>query len=540
MPVTRARRVVPLEPRFVAAVLVAALFAAACGSTVPAAQQAAAPDGQPTSEGAVDGQGLALDAPQGDAAQQAPAGGGDGDTADGMSTGGSATGEDTAGATTGGAPHNGATAGPPDGGEPGRKQSRATTPTHGARTGKGITPDKIFVGLVKVENAGEANDAIGAGAVSQGDPNRQTRAMVNEINRTGGLAGRKLVPVWYELDENTAQTKAQIEQQMCATWTQDSEVFAAFPRDQTTDLLKACMEKAGSVLIGESLSISDARTFAQFPHYFEIGGMRLDRIARIYPRGLAADDYFGEGAVVGVVTYDTPAFNRATDTVLVPELTKLGHKPKEVARVAYAQTTSELGGSSAGISNALLQFREAGVTHVLFLEDAAVLAFLWMRQAESQAYRPRYGLMSQSGPQALTALVPAEQLDRAVAIGWIPFIDVGDTPRTQVPPGFPSCLKIMRAAGEQYSTDNPNAKRGSGVTCDALRLLQAGMKAAGRDLTPDGFVRGVRSIGDDFQSAHTYDVDLRRRRDGASVVRPSAFSSGCTCFRYTGPARSVG
>jgi hypothetical protein len=324
---------------------------------------------------------------------------------------------------------------------------------------------------------------------------------------------------------------------MCETWTRDNEVFAAYTT-LASDLLKTCMARAGAVLIGPSLSTADSRTYQQFPHYFEIAAMRLDRIARVYPRALAEDGYFGNDAVVGVVTYDTPAYARATDTVLVPELQRLGIDKVEVARIPFAMTPAELGGSTAPLSNAVLRFRQEGVTHVMFLEAGAVLAFLWFPQAESQRYRPRYGLNSQSGP--VTHSAEAAQLRNALAIGWIPFIDVGDTRRTQLPPGFASCLKIMRAAGAQYSADNPNAKRASGSNCDAFRLLQAGMAAAGRNLTADGFARGIASIGGRFKSAHSYAVDLRSRRDGASVVRPFAYRSNCECWRYSGPARPAG
>jgi hypothetical protein len=516
--------------RLAVALLVAAMVTAACGSTVPAAQQiaeeAVAPGGVPATADSLADDGLGL--PSGAANP--------GSSGTDVATGGGApvAGTPAAGGTAGGTAAGG-TAPAPAGGSTASGTSGA--PPSGERMGTGVTDTKVFVGLVKVRNAGSANESIGANASFAGDPNLQQKAMINQVNRTGGLAGRKLVPVWYELDENTTQTQAQIEEQMCATWTQDNEVFAAFST-LASDQLKACMERAGSVLFGNSLSVSDATTFQQFPHYYEIGGMRLDRIASMYPRSLAADGYFDKDAVVGVVSYDTPPYRRATDTVLLPELERLGVETIEPAYVEWAATPAELGGSSAGISNAVLRFRQEGVTHVMFLEAGAILTFLWFPQAESQGYRPRYGLNSQSAP--VTHSAENEQLENALAIGWLPFVDVGDTPQTQLPPGFPSCLKLMRAAGATYDSAQPNAKRVSGATCDAFRLLQAGLAAAGQDLTADGFVRGVASIGGQFASAHTYDVDLRTQRDGATVVRPYAYRSGCSCWRYSGPARPAG
>lgn len=117
-----------------------------------------------------------------------------------------------------------ATGGPARGGAPGA----ATAPGRPLAHGPGVTARTIAVGFPYAPNADQAQAALGNTAVTQGDPKRVVEALVAEINRTGGVAGRKLVAVFHELDAQSSETAAQREQGLCSTYTEDHKVLAVF------------------------------------------------------------------------------------------------------------------------------------------------------------------------------------------------------------------------------------------------------------------------------------------------------------------------
>jgi hypothetical protein len=168
--------------------------------------------------------------------------------------------------------------------------------------------------------------------------------------------------------------------------------------------------------------------------------------------------------------------------------------------------------------------RQAGVDRVLFLGSGLSLPFVFPTVAESQGYRPRYGITSDDGPDFMATNAPAEQMTDAMAVGWEPQYDVADSDAVlRDDPLWQSCASVMRKAGF-----TPR----DGRRCTAVYFLERALHGA-RDLTARSLRAGADRIGSGPYSTQTYDTYFQPRRyDGVSAVRVLRFAASCTCFRY--------
>lgn len=404
----------------------------------------------------------------------------------------------------------------------------------------GITDDEIHIGFAYAENANAGNEAVGFDEVTRGDARRYHDLWVERINASGGIAGRQLVPVYHVLNGASNESLAAQEEQICATWTQDNEVFTATIA-AASDVLRQCLANADVGLIsGQGLGVSDDQTFRDFPDGIEPNNLSLDPMARVTVDGLAAQGYFDapdplEPTRLGIITYDYPTFRRVTQGQLLPSLAAHGVEHEDPVYVRFPERQSDIGEVSAQLANTVLRFRSAGVTHVMIFEYNAALTALFLNSAESQAYRPRYGLNSQNGGQLMAELVPAAQLRGAVSVGWIPLFDAVDAEQNAA---ARSCEKIYDDAGITF--DSANAKAVGMNFCDTYRLLKAGIEAAPGPLSRQTLTAGLERLGDSFESAIVQSVRLGPDRHyGVSSYRFSTFHDDCACFRYTGAAHPI-
>ncbi|MFP5326923.1 MAG: ABC transporter substrate-binding protein, partial [Acidimicrobiia bacterium] len=337
-------------------------------------------------------------------------------------------------------------------------EAQATVAAAGGRS-VGVTDTQILLGVSYATNGSEANEASGAGAATSTDTRRATELVIKDLNDRGGIHGRKVVPVWHALDALAAKTYEQHGQEMCATWTEDNKVFAALGAPYES--LRQCMENAGAPMTYTSLSGSSELTFKEYPLYFEPGNLNLNRIGRHTVESLVRRKFFPANARIGLLTFDDPYFRHAMTQSMHPALARHGLKPTDTVYVPSPESTSDLGGISAGISSAVLRFRANQVSHVLILDQAAVATFLFMQEAESQGFRPRYGLNTQNGNTALSDLLASsgsqDQLINSLSIGWAPSLDLSeaDDPNDKASPLRRRCLKILEDGGlNSFSSRN--------------------------------------------------------------------------------------
>ncbi len=500
------------------AVFVALMLCAACGSTVQ--QRGSGANGRDEAVETAGGE-LGLDG-------SSDAAGGDSTTA----------GSGTSGGSSGTIRRTSGTAGPGGGG------GSAST-----AVGPGVTADKIHLGLAYAVNSSAANSALGAAGITQGDTKRTNQIVIDDINAHGGIAGRQVVPVWHELDGASTATYDTLEQQTCDTWTQDNKVFAAFSGGGQTML--QCLHNRGVIGIQDDLTSADAALFRKYPYYVEIGTLNLDRAAAAEVAALKAQGWFGgwnhatgtagsTKAKVGIVTYDGPSWDHAVDQSLVPALREAGYAPaaEDIIRVQPPGQTSDTGPIGAAVSSAVLKLRTDQVSHVIVFDERGLLTLFFMQNSDSQGYRPRYGLTSQNGPQALMdgASLPARQLIGSKGIGWVPSLDLRPADNTRNGPFTNDqrrkCLALLESKGVTFA--DPNAETIAMTICTQWWFFREVVKASGNLLSRVGFMDGVAKLGTSFVSAGSFaNRFTATQHDGVAAVRHYEFNSGCTCMRYT-------
>ncbi|MGH2793505.1 MAG: ABC transporter substrate-binding protein, partial [Actinomycetota bacterium] len=410
----------------------------------------------------------------------------------------------------------------------------------GGTLGPGITKDTIYVGAVYLTNAAAANSALaGAAGTDPGDFRRVYDTVIAQINKEGGIAGRKIVPIYAEFDVTSSRTIDQQAQSACAKWTQDNKVFAIVAGVQG-GVVQECTEKARAVNIVGGAGSSLPDDFRRYPHYVEVSGMNLVRMGSVAVSGLKAQNYFDPGAKLGIVTWDDRSYKTALEDGFIPALEKAGAKlATQPAYIHVPQSFNDLGGMNSGVNSAVLRFASSGITHVMIIDGSAgvcagaCLGYQFLNQAESQRYRPRYGFNEYNyADSSVGELYPASQLVRSVAVVWSDdqaSDDVGWRPN----PAREACYKLMRDNGVPMENDNQTAS--VRAACEQLWFLRAVVAKMGNAvLNNDNFMAAVNTMGTSFQPLNTYLSRLSAsQHDGASAVRNQAFFESCTCYQYT-------
>jgi hypothetical protein len=503
--------------RLLSVLVVSLLIVTACGSTVPLEEREAAEAA--AQQGLSDG-GLSV------------AGGGD--TGGAVATGGSSgTGSTVSGSgttSTGGATVAGTTV------------SSGSSIAAG-ENGPGVSASTIKIGLTYTADYEQANQAVGAEAATGIDMRRANNAMWDYINQQrDGIGGRKAELVYHPYRVLSSSTSDQQDQEACAHWTQDDPVFISDGALKTENGV-ACLEKAGTTMVASNgLRFKSGSFFERYPHYLEFDGIDNDDISTMYVDSMAKLKYFGDGLKLGLVTWDDPEFARPMQQSLIPRLKKYGITPVDVAYIKSPDNNQEIGEAVAQTGNAAVRFKSENITHVMFLDSAANLAFFFMPAAERQQYRPRYGLTSASGNTALADLLRTggndqearNQLHDAVSVGWNPTLDArpDDIPAWGNPASKSRCYAIMRKAGVEM--DSANARGIAEGVCDTAFTMEAILEAAGKTLNQDTFLRGLSRVGpEDVQPTGGMGFAVSAdRRDGLAYAARMKFYDDCICFKY--------
>lgn len=408
-----------------------------------------------------------------------------------------------------------------------------------AQDGPGVTATAVYVGDAYSSDSAAADAALGAASASPGDERAQTTAVIDWINAHGGVAHRKLVPIWYvqSVNNDTSTTS----QQECAAWTQDHKVLIADGSATATPILDQCTAAAHEVEVNSAaITMETTAMNAAFPADVDLEGLTNDRAMRYTVEGLARQRYFATGAKVGVVTWDDGYYRYGVSHSALPALAALGFRNVPVEYVSPPQAYGDLGGTSASVSSAVLKFRAAGIDHVLLFDGASginsggILVLEWMQQAQAQHYNPRYGLNSTSGFNGLAGDLPPQQMAGSVGISWELPLDESssDFSPSQLPPAGRLCLQIMRNAGQTASGNNALALQLA--ICDEYFFIAQVLDSIGGALNQGTVMSAIDALGTRYSSDVSFGTDFSAtRHDGVYLVRDMAFEGSCGCYRYT-------
>lgn len=436
------------------------------------------------------------------------------------------TGATTTAPTQGSTSSTGGSIGSSQGGSGGGLPSNVPT------SGFGFDAKSIYIGVTTNKDAQTTLAAVGITSGSLGDQTAMTKAVLADINASGGVLGRKIIPVFHDVKTADTSTNPQgAAQSACVAFTEDVRVAAALELVLDSRAFAQCMVKHRAFVVSNGLTFTD-KSYVQglSPYFFRLVSPLAERLVSTLLGRLTALNYFdhwntatggpdktGKAPVkVGLFYVDEPATTR----VFGDMATRLQHMGFAVNKYAYARQDSTY-------ENAVLQFKAAGVTHLIGDNASYVLL---MRQTQAQGYYPRYGLTSYNGSGILLQqTAPASAMAGALGIGWVPTIDV-DAAHDPGSTGtaYSSCLQTMKKHTVDVSTRSALANA-LGI-CDGLRVLVQSMQSGGGFDGPH-ITSGRGSFS--FESAATFSNNNNAGRiDLPSAVRDLAFDSSCKCFLY--------
>jgi hypothetical protein len=404
--------------------------------------------------------------------------------------------------------------------------ARATTP--------GALPQPVQVGFVVVDYSDQTAAVTGTSSGPPPDPQRFNKWFVHYYNAHGGLAGRKIQPVYYTI--NSSEGFSAGAEGACTSFTQDHHVAIVVSSGEGNPLFASCLLRAGIAQIEGSFFYGDEYQLARTPNLFSASDMALDRVKGMVITNAVRKGWLTTSSKLGVVVEQCPAALRTENNVIKPLGAKY-HLRLDVIE-AYAcgdGSTQSIGTFSAGVQNAELKMRADGVTDVMFVSqgDNGNLVF-FSNYAESQHWNPNYLVDSGAAAGALAeqGLVQKDQLAHVRGFGWWPDADTQGAPQSAA---LKHCIATAASAGGPRSPTQTDLGPLESA-CDAFAELHAAMTRTG-GATSLGVVRAALEGLGPVVSAINLASTARftpSRHDGAYLVAPFGYVTGCGCMRYVG------
>jgi ABC-type branched-subunit amino acid transport system substrate-binding protein len=390
-----------------------------------------------------------------------------------------------------------------------------------------LAPRKpITIGVITSGNAGAYTSSLGI-AANFGDQRKQAELVAGYLNKQGGILGHQIKLTYYDYD-TTAGGPGNA-QAACAAFTEDNHAFAAVGVAGMDTAYHACANKRGMLVLTDG-DIKAESFFHRYPTTILVSDVALARKYRSMVYGLKDLGFFTPGAKIALLYTDDLDDTEGIRTGMKPALSALGLKVSDEVAV----NSTDAGAYYSQMASAVLKFRSAGITHILFGHAAA---WTFGQAAEKQGYYPKYGIDSRQSPALLMQGVNSPQtLVNVWGIGYQPVQDVDQAND----PGPVSarqrlCTKLFNEGGQASSTRLALAS--ALYLCDQIFFLHDALAAA-PDVSLPSFLKGVAGLGSTYQSPLTFATRFSNsQHDGAQGFRPLRFNTQCDCFRYTGPVR---
>ncbi len=330
-----------------------------------------------------------------------------------------------------------------------------------------------------------------------GEQTKAIQLFVKQVNRGGGINGRKINPIITNFDP-ASETNMRA---LCKTWTEGSPAaFAVLDGvgDWTGDNQLCLTQEGQTPMIGQWTTVTNWTTKGS-PYLWWTGPDQATLLQAVVNWGLSSGLLAGKK--VGVIAGDRASDQLALKQYLLPDLSRAGVTP--VVKT-IASDPSDTATTDTQAPLVVQQLRSAGVTSVIPLIPFNV--FFPVLQAETdQQFFPRLLLSDyESSIETALGLLPvpyAKALDgqEGVTTETLSGID-DDRPQSQggYDTAVRNCWTVWHKAYPQVPPGNQSdfiEEQGPIVGwCQAIHLFATAAKAAGGDLNRRTFVTALSKI----------------------------------------------
>jgi Periplasmic binding protein len=348
----------------------------------------------------------------------------------------------------------------------------------------GVTPTTIKLGVTLLDLEAIKNLID----IDHGDGKTAYTAVINAINASGGINGRKIVPYFAEVNPSLASSSAAA----CTQLTEDDKVFAAVGYFRLDDPL-CYVHTHDTPIVGDSLTDVQQKQ-AKAPWF----NTTLTS-THLIPKALAAWQtqglFTGHKVAVVAMSQDASDYN----SVVLPSLHRLG-----VPVVASAVNDASINDLPAVYQQFGLisqKFQQAGADTVIAV-GAASNSWPLAEQVLQGSYKPR--LLALNYSNLLSYVDNAQGYSAAVMKGAIA-ADGGPPAAKYVwtQPALEKCIATVTAANPSEPVGDPVSAPATGSqepwvnavqACQQVTLFAQIVKAAGSTLTNGSFLTGGESL----------------------------------------------
>ena len=421
-------------------------------------------------------------------------------------------------------------------GRPGSGPATADSPNAPASDpeagGVGSVSGPIKIGIVRtgVSNAETFGVDVGETVTEA----KVYAALIEAMNDAGGIAGRKIVPIYADTDTASSSWDADFAA-ACAKFTQDHSVAAVlgyvFNFDQA---FETCLAKKSIPHLSTTFNVPDKEELAKYPLLVNLGTPRIERRSRVKIDGAIATGVLTKSNRLGVVIDSCPGTKRAWLDVTKPYLASKGMTVASVFEVGCAHGSGDAGAEAGKAGNLVLQFRTNNVDRVVVngvSEGPPVLII--GGAAEAQNWHPKYIVSSLANAATLASQMAPAQARNVHGYGWLPMQDVNPQQWPGQTAPQKRCIAMAKRKGVTLQTAADYSYAFN--LCDALFVYETALKATHGRATGRAVVDVIEGLGTTYVSAMTLEGKASfspGKHDAPVLARYFAWDGGCSCYTY--------
>lgn len=413
--------------------------------------------------------------------------------------------------------------------------SGVSTANHPSTVSTAPDTSPLTVGITYIDNS--ASEASLGAKQQQVTSKALANAFVRALNASGGVGGRKIIPVTYTFNAQDANYSTDASA-ACAKFTQDNHVSVVLDTAfGSTGGFGDCLEKAGVFSITTQQE-GDQASSEQAKLHVNVMSPTLDRTYSAVLQGSVADGYLGPDNQLGIVLEGCPDNQHAYSHTIQPLVAKLNLKAPKVEQVGCTSGFASASAAAAALASATLAFRQAHVDRLMFVSYyESVLLALFAPGAAAQKYTPGYLLSSAAQPVVALSSIPSSQWPQLHGVGNEPFNDVNNPQATATDK---RCFQLATTGGVGLSS---NTDRDLAVSlCGPFLLLDTALQRTHGNASPAELAATIAGLGTSFSAPGLVDGSAEftaTRHDAPNAYRPFAYRAACKCLEYVGSARPL-